>query len=47
MYTILAFLTKLTTLSTPEFISYYETNNIPLILSLSPPSTRPIVYKRR
>ncbi|KAF2674999.1 hypothetical protein BT63DRAFT_26351 [Microthyrium microscopicum] len=45
-YRILAFLSKLPSLSTSEFISYYETKHLPLIISLSG-DTLPPVYKRR
>jgi hypothetical protein len=45
-YRILAFLCKKPSLSTSEFISYYETKHIPLIISLSG-DTLPSTYKRR
>lgn len=43
---VLAFLCKKPSLSTSEFISYYETKHIPLIVALSG-ETLPTTYKRR
>jgi hypothetical protein len=45
-YRVLAFLSKKASLTTSEFISYYETKHIPLIVSLSG-DTLPAIYKRR
>jgi uncharacterized protein (TIGR02118 family) len=44
MYKIFSFLSKKTDLTTAEFVEYYETRHVPLILSLAPV---PILYKRR
>lgn len=47
MYTTLAFLTRKPGMSTSAFITYYETQHIPLINSLAGPENTPLVYKRR
>lgn len=43
MFKIMAFLKKNSELSDTEFIEYYETKHVPLILSLT---HTPVVYKR-
>jgi hypothetical protein len=43
MFTVFGYLTKREDLSVEEFLDYYESHHVPLILSLAP---APEVYKR-